>query len=88
MSDRDDRENRQITFHVDSGASKAVVKKSHPAVRGYKIHKDSETGHKYATAGKETIVDGGRRLLAPKCLSGEKQSKIPARVVGDATGGD
>ena len=70
--DRTDETGREIVFNVDSGASKTVVKSSHRAVRGYKIHEDSQTGVPYNTAGKQKIQDEGKRVLQIKAPSGEK----------------
>jgi len=78
--DRTDEAEREIVFNVDSGASKTVVKASHKAVRGYKIHKDGQTGVPYNTAGKQKIQDEGRRVLQIKAPSGEKPWRMNTRV--------
>jgi len=79
--DREDKSDRVIAFNVDSGATRTVVKKSHPAARGYKIHKDEQTGHPYNTAGKQQIRDEGRRILQVKQEPGQDDSlKINTRV--------
>ena len=78
--DRTDEGEREITFNVDSGASKTVIKASHKAVRGYKIHTDSQTGVPYNTAGAQRIQDEGKRVLQIKTPSGEKPWRMNTRV--------
>ena len=70
---REDRSDREITFNVDSGATRTVVKRDHQAVRGYKVHKDEQTGVPYNTAGKQQIKDEGRRILQVKVELGQKR---------------
>jgi hypothetical protein len=66
--DRVDDTDREITFTVDSGACKTVVPLDHPAVRGYRVHKDATTGVSYGTAMKngKKILDEGKRVLQTK----------------------
>ena len=78
--ERSDPTSREIIFNVDSGASKTVVKASHPAARGYKIHQDSRTGVPYRTAGKQKIQDEGKRVLQIKPVGGEKPCRMNTRV--------
>ncbi len=78
--DRVDQSDRTITFNVDSGASKTVVKRNHRAVRGYKIHKDEQTGVPYNTAGKQQIKDEGCRVLQTKQEPREKAWRLNTRV--------
>jgi hypothetical protein len=67
-TDRVDGSRREIEFTVDSGACRTVVPRDHPAVRGYRVHKDSTTGVSYGTAAKhgKKIVDEGKRILQTK----------------------
>jgi len=80
QKERMDATEREIIFNVDSGASKTVVKASHKAVRGYKIHKDGQTGVPYNTAGKQKIQDEGKRVLQIKTTNGEKPWRMNTRV--------
>ncbi|MCH2137401.1 MAG: PQQ-like beta-propeller repeat protein, partial [Phycisphaerales bacterium] len=63
---RSDRSRRSITFGVDTAACRTVVPASHPAARGYRLHKDAESGAAYSTAGKSLVYDEGRRVLVAK----------------------
>ena len=78
--ERSDPADREIVFNVDSGASKTVVKASHKAVRGYKIHADAQTGVPYSTAGKQRILDEGRRVVQIKATGGEEPWRMNTRV--------
>ena len=78
--DRTDAQDREITFNVDSGASKTVVKASHKAARGYKVHKDAQTGVPYSTAGNQRIHDEGKRVLQIKGDAGQTPWRMNTRV--------
>jgi hypothetical protein len=68
---RSDQSRRTITFGVDTAACRTVVPKTHPATRGYNVHRDAESGVPYSTAGKSFVWDEGRRVLVAKQPSGE-----------------
>ena len=78
--DRQDQSDRHIVFNVDSGASRTVVSPKHKAVRGYRIHKDAQTGIPYNTAGKQQIQDEGQRVLQIKAVPGDKPWRMNTRV--------
>ena len=78
--ERSDPTRREIVFNVDSGASKTVVKAAHPAVRGYRIHTDNQTGVPCNTAGKQKIEDEGKRVLQTKAMRGAKPCRLNTRV--------
>ena len=61
--DRLDPSQRTITFGIDTAACKTVVPAKHPAARGYLVHKDSQLGCAYSTAGREKVYDQGKRVL-------------------------
>ena len=71
---RTDRSHRAITFGIDTAACRTVVPANHPAARGYRLHKDAESGAAYSTAGKSLVYDEGRRVLVAKQSSGEPMS--------------
>ena len=77
---REDPTDREIVFNVDSGASKTVVNKDNRAARGYKIHRDAQTGVPYHTAGKQRIKDEGKRVLQTKQMGDQKPSRMNTRV--------
>ena len=61
--ERLDPSQRTITFGIDTAACKTVVPANHPAARGYLVHKDSLHGCAYSTAGRDKVVDQGKRIL-------------------------
>ena len=44
QSDKTDPTYRTITFGIDSGACRTVVPTTHPAARGYRVHRDDRVG--------------------------------------------
>ena len=78
---RDDGDNREIVFAVDSAACTTVVPKEHPAVRGYAVHADEQKGKTYGTAkkGDSRIVDEGKRILQTKAGEGLLPKRLNTR---------
>ena len=61
--DRISQADRGLVWHVDSGACVTVVPENHKAVRGYKTHRDGQSGQTYRTASGEAVRDEGLKYL-------------------------
>ena len=79
--DREDGNDRFITFGVDSAACRTVVPSNHKAARGYRVHRDNKYGDTYGTAkkGGPRIRDEGLRVLQTKSGNGDLPQRLRTR---------
>ena len=78
--DRRPADERQITWHIDSGACVTVAPQTHPALRGYRIHLDNQKGQHYKTASGNKVVDEGCRVLVGKGPEAELPVVVKTRI--------